>query len=125
MTVKSDTTPVAVNPNFTTDFEVRRQPESWNLLFAYTVAEDLLAGETHDYKFLGAGRDDTGKEVHVFRMSPMPDEAATAVSNPPDKLAAVRELLEQLVAAHRMGTTPPSKGQVHSMAYDALQLLKS
>jgi len=53
------------------DFEQRRQQETMNLLFSYTVQEDHTAS-LHGYKFLGAGYDDKGNEVHVFELKQLP-----------------------------------------------------
>lgn len=55
-------------------FEARRQQETVNILFSYTVQEDHMAA-LHGYKFLGAGYDDNGNEVHVFELKQLTHNA--------------------------------------------------
>jgi len=50
------------------DFNERKNQEVMNLLFSYSVSEDYAAVNL-GYKFLGAGFDKEGNEVHVFKLS--------------------------------------------------------
>jgi hypothetical protein len=48
------------------EFETRCTLEAGNVLLTYNKNEDLAA-VNRGYEFIGVGRDDAGREVHVFR----------------------------------------------------------
>lgn len=50
------------------DFETRCTPEAGNVLVTYNSTEDLAA-VNRGYEFVGVGRDDAGREVHIFRIT--------------------------------------------------------
>ena len=51
-------------------FETRINPDSGNILFSYSVDEDNKATAL-GFEFMGAAKDQSGREVHAFRKTPL------------------------------------------------------